>query len=482
MKHHQILNALIIALLALGFFGAAPQSVKAGGTGVIYTVTSTNDGSDANVGDGVCATSGGSCTLRAAMEEANADAMVNTIYFNLPGAGTHVISISGSTLPAITAQLNLDGTSQPNCAAPCIVLSGAVLGGSHTGLFINTDASTVNGFIITSWSNRGIVIFGNQNVIKGNDIGFWPGNPSNLANNHGIWIEGSNNQIGGSTAAARNVISQNTYDGILVVNGSGNAIQGNYIGTNAAGTSALGNGASGIVVFGVASNTLIGGANNGEGNIISGNGGHGIDSGGTATRILGNFIGTNSANAALGNAEHGIFIVGGTATVGPMPAGNPNRIAFNAGRGIVVNGSSTVATIRKNKIWSNGSLGIDLDWNGVTPNDTHDSDTGPNSGQNFPSISSATSSSHVVIGSLRSRSNRTYTLDFYSSPGGTCDPSHHGEGKVWLGSTSVTTNGSGVAGFSFPTPRAFAVGAVITATATDSNRQTSEFSTCRPAN
>src|SRR5207245_6274342 len=48
---------------------------------------------DANIGNGACATSGGSCTLRAAIQEANFSAAADTI--NLP-AGTYQLTNTGS--------------------------------------------------------------------------------------------------------------------------------------------------------------------------------------------------------------------------------------------------------------------------------------------------------------------------------------------------------------------------------------------------
>ncbi len=41
-------------------------------------------------------------------------------------------------------------------------------------------------------------------------------------------------------------------------------------------------------------------------------------------------------------------------------------------------------TVRYNSIYDNGLLGIDLDGDGVTPNDIGDADTGANDLQNFP--------------------------------------------------------------------------------------------------
>ena len=484
MKKFRLFNALVMALLVIGLVGFPSGHASAGGGGL--TVTVVNEGNDATPGDGICATGTGSCTLRAAIQEANALAGPQSIFFNLPGSGIHSISITSGPLPDITDQLTLDGTTQPNCTVPCIVLSGANLVGSYNGVTVTSDFNIVAGFIITSWSLDGIVIQGNGNLIQANDIGFWPGNPSLLPNAYGVEVKGLNNVIGGSGAAARNVISGNTYEGIAVARSggpaSGNMIQGNYIGTNAAGTAALPNGQSGIAVYLTASNTRIGGATAATRNVISGNAWRGVDSGAPGTRILGNFIGTTkNGTAALGNSLGGIYFDGGTAIVGGGTAGGSNIIAFNGGDGIGVYGATTRANLRRNSIHSNSGLGIDL-WNdGVTLNDTFDVDTGPNGLQNFPIITSPVSATHTLTATLRSVTGQTYRLDFYSSPAGTCDPTHYGEGKKWLGTVPVTTNVDGVWSGSVTTSYPFTAGQLITATATDTAGNTSEFSYCRAA-
>jgi CSLREA domain-containing protein len=56
-----------------------------------FTVTSTADSTDANVGDGTCLAVGGGCTLRAAVQEANANPAADVI--QLP-AGTYAITLA----------------------------------------------------------------------------------------------------------------------------------------------------------------------------------------------------------------------------------------------------------------------------------------------------------------------------------------------------------------------------------------------------
>ncbi|MCW5890226.1 MAG: right-handed parallel beta-helix repeat-containing protein [bacterium] len=76
------------SLLALLAALALPAAVPA----ATFTVDSTADAVDANPGNGACATAAGACTLRAAIQEANALAGADTV--NLP-AGTYRLSLVG---------------------------------------------------------------------------------------------------------------------------------------------------------------------------------------------------------------------------------------------------------------------------------------------------------------------------------------------------------------------------------------------------
>src|SRR5262249_26691924 len=106
----------------------------------------------------------------------------------------------------------------------------------------------------------------------------------------------SGNVIGGTAPGAGNVISGNTQYGGQVTGGTttGNTVQGNLIGTNLAGTAALGNG-FGVSIDTGATNTTIGGTTAAARNLISGNGSTGlrIDSADGNT-VSGNYIGVAS--------------------------------------------------------------------------------------------------------------------------------------------------------------------------------------------
>src|SRR5207237_1047563 len=127
----------------------------------------------------------------------------------------------------------------------------------------------------------------------------------------------------------------------------------------------------------------------------------------------------------------------------------------------------------------NSGLAVDLTPPfGINPIDNCDSDTGPNNLQNFPIITSATANSTTttIQGTLNSTAGTQFRIEFFANAA--CDPSSNGEGQTFLGFTNATTDASCNASFSFSAPNAAITGPLITATATDSNGNTSELSAC----
>ncbi|HEY6122384.1 MAG TPA: DUF4214 domain-containing protein, partial [Pyrinomonadaceae bacterium] len=263
---------------------------------------------------------------------------------------------------------------------------------------------------------------------------------------------------------------------------SGNTIAGNFIGTDVSGTVAVGNGSEGVALFDGTNNT-VGGTSAGARNIISGNNNNGVLIFGESTSsVLGNFIGTAvNGTSPLANLGDGVRVAGSNDAIGGVTTGAGNIIAFNSFSGVGVNQDGEIptgvnASIRGNSIYSNGALGIDLRDDGVTLNDPCDGDTGANFFQNYPVLSQAINdlSQHTIItGSLNSVAGMSFTLDFYASPNS--DPSGYGEGRTYVGSGNVTTSQDCLGQFNFSFP-AVEVGQFISATATDSAGNTSEFS------
>lgn len=201
----------------------------------------------------------------------------------------------------------------------------------------------------------------------------------------------------------------------------------------------------------------------------------------------------------VGGTDNGLFLTGGGSTVRGLVinhfggdgihlegAGNNtitgNRITLNGRDGVRVM-EGTGNAIVSNAIFDNAGLGIDLAGDGVTPNDADDADHGANDLQNFPELSSVWGRSFsvglgggtflTIAGSLHTNAHKRVTLEFFA-----CDSSGSGEGKTRLGSTIVTTPSAGLVTFT---------GVIlthwpgsITATSTDSDGNTSEFSSCVP--
>jgi CSLREA domain-containing protein len=342
-----------------------------------------------------------------------------------------------SALPSTTATLTIDGYSQAGAVANTsaagdnavlrVEVNGTGAGLSVNGVAVGGSSSTLKGLIVNRFGGSGVSLSGGLHSVSGNFIGTDTSGTIALANVvAGVTTNGFSNQIGGTTPAARNLISGNTGDGISFASGNSYLVQGNLVGTKSDGTTALGNGANGI---------------------------------------------TFSGGGAVFN------------TVGGVNTGEANTIAFNGGDGVYLDATAGGSNnVRGNSVYSNGTtsahLGIDLGADGVTSNDLQDADTGPNSLQNFPVISSVTvtGSTKTITGTLNSKPNQEFTIDFYSNP--SCDASGNGEGKTYIGSLLTgMTDANGDVSFTFH-PSALSVGQSITATATDSGGNTSEFSQC----
>jgi hypothetical protein len=387
-------------------------------------------------------------------------------------------------------------------------VTGTVPLGSAVGIAVNetTSNNTVGGTtagarnIISGNSERGVRLDGGvMTLVQGNFIGTDVTGTKPLGSEAGIEdFGGGNNTVGGTAAGARNIISGNSLVGVALSASLMTLVQGNFIGTDVSGTKALGN------VVGIedhlGGNNTVGGTAAGARNIISANvqGLRIVGSG--MTLVQGNFIGTDvSGTIALGNSATGVLMAGPSCTVGGTTSGAGNRIAYNGGDGVLVGDfdfpsfDSTANAILSNSIFSNAGLGINLcasfddddqclDATDVTPNDLNDADTGPNNLQNYPVLSSAianSSGSVTIQGVLTSAPGDAFTIQFFSNSG--CDPSGHGEGQKFLGSTVLATNAAGIVTFTvtLPGPVVMCSGSTITATATDTGGNTSEFSPCK---
>ncbi len=476
----------------------------------MFVVDSTDNLGDENTGDGICkADNAGSdnCTLRAAIEEANANPGADTITFAIPGPGPHVISASSNYED--TADITIDGTTQPGYAGTRIVEVRGPGDADSQAIFGAGDNVTIKGLSITNWG-AAVTLLGSGGV-QDSWLGVEPGGALRANLNVGVVLEGtgasvvrsriaggrcgifitaslnggcgitpgdvqaaSGNTIGGdASTGAGNTIYGFTVAGVFVSGaGAGNTIQGNVIGLTPAGTpSGGGNG----VFIRDALGTVVG-ANAGPGdlyilnpnlgNVVAGittEGNRGIAVLGTSsgTRIAANSVGTDRAGTAtgLGVGGQGIVVSGASG----IQIGPGNKVAYNRGAGVqVVDGTGN--RIVANAIHDNNGDGIEL--------------VDANNGLPAPTLTDA-----VVDGSLTTFSGSidvpaagTYFVELFSSP--LCDPSGFGEGKTYLTFVTVSPDGAGSASFTaqvtgLPANEVYSA----TLTRADSN-DTSAFSNC----
>jgi titin len=400
---------------------------------------------------------------------------------------------------------NYIGTDATGKKAVANVLAGVLVQGCSN---VIGGATAGSGNVISGNRQQGIFLAGINghvmgNIIQGNLIGLDATGTNSLGNaNAGIGISGAaNNQIGGTSAAARNVISANGNSvsglgGVFFVYAgtTGNQFQGNYIGTDASGTLALANVNDGIYLQQAATN-FIGGSAAGAGNLISANGADGIYLTNASWNVIqGNYIGTRAdGTRALGNVFHNVELdVNATNnTIGGSTPGAGNRIAFaqtSLRDGVRVRNGSLNNLISGNSIFGNAYMGIDLGYGimgtyGVNTNVPCESGVAANAAnaeQNYPVLTNVYSSRVAIqiSGTLNSGTGKTYRLQFFSNPSG--DAVGYGQGQVFLGQTNLTLGTSCSSNFTVLLPGSVPGGWVVTATATDPANNTSEFSAWVP--
>ncbi len=428
------------------------------------------------------------------------------------GAGNYIVlgnymgpDRTGANVPLASFQKEGFGSTATSFLGGTTAGAGNLISGNFT---VNVDLGN---------DNPGLQI--GNNVIQGNLIGTdLTGTQGLGATPGGVTTEASagsqkDNTIGGTTPAARNIISGNFGDGINVGEiASGTLVQGNYIGLDITGTKALGNGGDGFhnsLTNGIpGGGNTVGGETPGAGNVISSNAGNGVEISGDleqgtpANVIQGNFIGTDANGVnPLGNQQNGVYLnqQAGRVSIGGADGNAGNIIAFNTGAGVLIdpgpsgggqtsvnnsvtanaifsNGGAGIrmlsgnqSTFSRNSIYSNNQLGIDIGAAGPNANSSCQSNTsGPNKLQNAPVMTSASGPAFITAtatdpsgntsefsncvsaaqsagvitlsGMLNSLSNTQYRIEFFTNTA--CDPSGFGQGKTFIGATSVTTGGS----------------------------------------
>jgi hypothetical protein len=397
--------------------------------------------------------------------------------------------------------------------------TGNTADGNTDGIYEGSSDDTIGGLapadrnIISGDTYSDIYSLATGSIIQGNYIGTDTSGMKEVSTNSVAGVQFSSQvggaiasnlvQLGGSTAAAKNVIVSPGVCVILFFGSSNEIVQGNDIGVNVNASADFTN-TDGILVQNSTGNT-IGGAAAGDGNIIGGDvGGAGIqvnredgdtigpDSSGNV--IQGNWIGISPTGTALSNFDGIDFAGTSNNTVGGTVTGDGNIIADNTADGVVVEGVGTTTdndltaasgdTIIGNSIYNEGQLGIDLfsgpedETPGLTLQTPGTHPSGSNNLQNFPNITSA----NIVGGQLQISGNfvsdtpvgTQLKLDVYVSD--TFGAEGFGPGQTFVGEVTVTSNGSGTVNFGPLNFTGGALGQFVSATLTDASGNTSEFS------
>lgn len=304
----------------------------------LAAVTNTNDS--------------GPGSFRQAILDANSNPGLDTIDFDIPGSGPHIIQPL-TALPEITDPVIIDGYTQTGAfeatestAASLKIILDGTNAGATAGLVLASGSSTIRGLVINNFQLAGITLSTNGgNTIEGNYIGTDNSGTMGNSNRWGIYVSNSSNNVfGGLTPDARNLISANREVGIQIDGGSYNTIIGNYVGIDVSGTFAVVDASSGysqqngINVGGIGN--VVGGISSGARNIVSGNWNTGImisNASSTGNYVVGNYIGTNvDGDAALPNGQGILVDQASSNIIGGNNAGEGNLISGNINRGMQI--------------------------------------------------------------------------------------------------------------------------------------------------
>jgi CSLREA domain-containing protein len=361
-------RAVLAFVLALLTLAVLPADAKAQNT---FTVNSTGDGPDDDVDDNTCATSGGDCTLRAAIQQANETVNVgglDQIQFDFSGLSStspYVIQ-PGSELPEITDAVVIDGsTEQSYSGSPVVVLdgqnAGSTIGTGLDGLTVDIVGVTIHALAIINFDDDGIDSFQPNNstrvTVTGCHIGVRADGVTTAGNGRTGISGGEDEEIGGTGANEGNIVGGNGSDGIST--GANSTVRGNFVGTNPGGDD-LGNTGDGISLSSGDDGVAIGGTSTGAGNVIGFNNDGIVLSGVDQATVRGNDVGTNPSGGQLANTNAGILLKNGTtrSQIGGTAAGAGNVVGENFGGGILLTGAGTsLNTVRGNFIGTdaNGS-------------------------------------------------------------------------------------------------------------------------------
>lgn len=497
MQHRHTFTALACAALL---------AVPAASWAATFTVDRDDNASDMNTVDGVCAVPGGGCTLRAALEQANASPGPHNIYFDFGGTPTTIV-VTGTPLPNIVQRVLINGYSNngtPNSAATgannadiTVRIDG---GGAITAALRfhpGASQSTLRGVAITGFASAGVVVSAQGGssltdvTLAGNFFGLdMDGTTPQTNGAYAVYIGPGTERttVGGNAAGDRNLIVSDTSTGIGVfIDGSlWTRVVGNYIGTDRTGDARV-NTFYGVGTYG-AQETVV------EDNVIGAQErGVQIDAGTQRTLLRANRIGVGAggANIAAPGSTDGIHITNGGQTtspyntrIGTANAADGNTIAnwlrngVRAERRLAGAGSFGFLSILGNSISNTGGEGIELvdtaTGEGAAPGSRAPSTIGHMPRPVITSVAPGEVNFTLTGGPMDQQAR----FELFASPA--CHAGGWGGGGTYLGSASLTDN-AGLYSGSIAVP-ALPAGTVLTMTASadygPGQLGTSEFSQC----
>ena len=278
---------------------AALSLVAMPGHAVTFVVNTTADTADAVPGDGRCEDSGGACSLRAAVQEANALTGPDTIQL---GAATYVLSGAAGDDVALSGDLDITGdlTLTGAGTASTIIDGGGVdrvldIDPSGAGVSVTISNLTVRGGNAAGQAGGGIRNLGTLSLsnvtLAANSSGVNGGGLLNLGT-----LTLTNTTVSGNTAGT---------DGGGIYNSGGVTLT--ITASTVSGNSANSAGSNGGGIFNASAATLTNVTV--SGNSANSGGGGVFNSGGTAT-LVNVTLGDNTATAG-----GGISNVAGTTTL-----------------------------------------------------------------------------------------------------------------------------------------------------------------------
>lgn len=427
--------AFTASVLVLALAGHSPGlrdgSVFAAGAVV---VTSTGDG-----GGGELCPSEGSCTLRAAIEAANAD----------DSGGVFTITFDDEVFAPDTPATIAVGLTP----LPPVTRGGTTIDASGAGVFLRYDNPSLSG------SASGLILAGPDISVWGMDVAGFPAAC--------LLVEGERAIIGGERSLGRGNRLSNCATGIAIY-GDDAAVLGNSMVRQATGDATS---AFDIAIEIAASGASVGPSQPGDGLtnhvgdadrgiVVIGSSGSPV----AGTTIAHNVIGRTAAGTAA-PVETALLLDRWSA--GTVARDN---VIANAGVGIVVAATSEGPAVTGNRFSGNSyvavdSLAIDLVGDGIAnPNDTGDVDIGPNMLLNHPLITRATQSR---IEGTACAGCEVQVYAAFRLPGGDID---YGSTPLPAGIATADPGGA----FALDSP-AVSPGEWVTAIAIDSGGNTSEF-------